>query len=810
MLGFHRLGIKGRTIAGCALLLLVTVCALSSALIWQDYRHGCKALDQYVSNQARSVAYSAEPYVLLNDQEALRSVVHAVSSDETLQAAMIVDVKGQVLSTVRPNAEARPESIIDLRRPIPGQILSDTVRVDRLPNQLLVVAPIWSGTSDIKVDMPDVADGASGTAPKRVVGYTVLMYGLDRVRSQLASALLSTLIIAGGVLTAGMLGTVVIVRQFLKPIGNLVRTVKAIEEGDLTQRASPVAVYEIGILARAFNRMADFLSHYTQDLEEQVRVRTSELQASETEARRLALAAEAASRAKSEFLANMSHEIRTPMTAILGFADSLDSGLTELERREAICTIRRNGEHLLQIVNDILDISKIEAGKMVLEPLACSPCQIIAEVASSMRVRAEGKGLHFEVDYLGRMPETIRTDPTRLRQVLMNLVSNAIKFTEQGSIRLRVELSPEDAAGPMIEFHVIDSGLGMNAEQVASLFRPFTQVDTSFTRRFGGTGLGLAISKRITDLMGGEIRVKSSPGVGSTFTVRVPTGPLNGVALVDLPAESLVPQGGAPKLAAPTTEARLTCRILLVEDGPDNQRLMVFVLKRAGAEVDVAENGRVGVEKALAARAEHRPYDVILMDMQMPVLDGYGATRLLRQQGYTQPIIALTAHAMAGDRDKCVEAGCDDYTTKPINRQALFELIKKHAPHVAITTAPPPPCKPAPLVSELAGDPDLADLVSAFVSELPARIEAIQKALTVQEGKQLRVLAHQLKGAAGGYGFPTITEAAKALELSVKSQAGLDEIKTRIDSLAQLCNRASAGSPSDGQPSSNSGQQSVS
>jgi PAS domain S-box-containing protein len=403
--------------------------------------------------------------------------------------------------------------------------------------------------------------------------------------------------------------------------------------------------------------------------------------------------AESANRAKSEFLANMSHEIRTPMTAILGFTDVLlEHGNLEnapAERVDAARTIKSNGEHLLGLINDILDLSKIEAGKMTVELVDCSPCALVAGVASLMQVRAGAKGLPLQIEYRGPIPETIRTDPTRLRQILVNLVANAIKFTEVGAVRLITYLA-DGAEPPALCFDVVDTGIGMAPEQSARLFQVFAQADGSTTRKYGGTGLGLTISRRLAWILGGDVTlVASQPGVGSHFRATVAAGPLAGVSMIDDPLSATTVCGGvraeAPE-AAPLT--LFGSRILLAEDGPDNQRLITHVLKKAGASVTVVENGHEAVDAAMGAQGTGSPFQVILMDMQMPVMDGYEATRCLRAFNYTGPIVALTAHAMAGDRQKCLAVGCDDYAAKPIDRTRLLETIQRCVSRPCAPAAP--------------------------------------------------------------------------------------------------------------------------
>ena len=389
--------------------------------------------------------------------------------------------------------------------------------------------------------------------------------------------------------------------------------------------------------------------------------------------------AESMSRSKSEFLANMSHEIRTPMTAILGFADLLvERDATEPERREFMATIRSNGHHLLGIINDILDISKIEAGKMTVEQVECSPHQLVDEVAAPLKARAVAKCLAWDVEFRGPVPATIRTDPMRLRQILINLLSNAIKFTETGGVRLTVAMmDPPESEDPHLAFEVIDTGVGMTIGQWASIFRPFSQADASMTRRYGGTGLGLIISKRLAQMLGGDITGQSVPGGGSLFVALVATGPLNDVAMIE-DAPEAAPAEEKPAPGALASDLILSSRILLVEDGVDNQRLIALLLRKSGAEVELAENGKIALDKEFEAREAGRPFDGILMDMQMPVMDGYEATRKLRQAGCELPIIALTAHAMRGDREKCVEAGCTDYLMKPIDRAVLLAMVARH------------------------------------------------------------------------------------------------------------------------------------
>jgi signal transduction histidine kinase/DNA-binding response OmpR family regulator len=513
-----------------------------------------------------------------------------------------------------------------------------------------------------------------------------------------------------------------------------------------------------------------------------------------------------ASRAKSEFLANMSHEIRTPMTSIIGYADLLlDPETTACERLTHIQTIRRNGEHLLSILNDILDLSKIEAGKMTVEHIRCSPSMIIVDVASLMRVRANEKGLFFEVQYQTPIPETIESDPTRVRQVLLNLVGNAIKFTASGGVRILARCEGLDTEAPTLILEVVDTGIGMSAEQSAQLFQPFVQADTSTTRKFGGTGLGLVICHRLAQMLGGEVATDSSPGRGSSFRLSVSTGSLAGVKMFHELHEGGIPEEGVGP-ARDEACGPLDCTVLLAEDGLDNQLLISTHLKRAGARVTIVENGRLALDTAMAALLASEPFDVILMDMQMPEMDGYAATSELRRKGYTGPVVALTAHAMAGDRERCLSAGCTDYLTKPIGRSKLVETVALHAsgrtprgaPLLSAADEAGVPSATSDvkarattsfLVSELADEPDMNELVDHFVAGLGARAERLESAHGAGDTETLRFVAHQLRGAGGSYGFPGITSAAERLELAVAAGENVDEA---LVELCALCRRARA------------------
>jgi len=398
-------------------------------------------------------------------------------------------------------------------------------------------------------------------------------------------------------------------------------------------------------------------------------------------------AAETASRSKSEFLANMSHEIRTPMTAILGFADMLDEddvASDPARLHDAVGTIRSNARHLLTIINDILDMSKIEAGRMTVERIAVDPVAIVEEVASLMGARASEKGVRLSVRYQGPMPKRIASDPTRLRQVLLNLVGNAVKFTEQGSVTIEVEA---DLEAERIAFAVVDTGIGLDEGQLERVreFDAFRQADGSTTRRFGGTGLGLRISHALSKMLGGELSVESSLGVGSRFTATVATGPLAGVATTKLAtAESDALSSFEPELPAFDPSLPLSgLRILLVEDGIDNQRLVAYHLRKAGAEVEVADHGRAALKRLTTDASvdgpfiEPSPFHLVLTDMQMPEMDGYELARQAVSRGLRAPVVALTAHAMDSDRDRCLAAGCVDYASKPIDREALIETCRR-------------------------------------------------------------------------------------------------------------------------------------
>ena len=378
--------------------------------------------------------------------------------------------------------------------------------------------------------------------------------------------------------------------------------------------------------------------------------------------------AEAANHAKSQFLANMSHEIRTPLNAILGFTDILlreDDGANP-QRKDFLETVSGSGKHLLQLVNDLLDLAKIEAKQLQIERIPCSPHQILAEVVSTMRVRAQERGISLEYRWSGANADEVESDPHRIKQLLMNLVGNAIKFTQKGGVTIDASFEPRGRGG-VLKFIVADTGIGIARENVQAIFNPFMQADSSVTRRFGGTGLGLAICRSIAEALGGELSVSSELGVGSSFTVTMTTGQVR---------SGVFPRAASNTASGDIVERRESSvdltgvRVLVVDDGPTNRKLIQLLLGRRGAEIHTAENGAVAL-----AQMEENPADVVLMDMQMPVMDGYAATTELRRRGFEGPIVALTAHAMKGDREKCEQAGCSDYLAKPIDADLLIAKV---------------------------------------------------------------------------------------------------------------------------------------
>ena len=462
---------------------------------------------------------------------------------------------------------------------------------------------------------------------------------------------------------------------------------------------------------------------------------------------------------KSQFLANMSHEIRTPLTGILGYAESLKTDtFSQEEQNLAIEVIMKNGEHLLGVINDILDFSKIEAGKLEVEEVNIEIVNVIQEVSNLMQLKTQEKGLSLGFEYEYPIPRYIKSDPTRLKQILINLIGNAIKFTSVGGVKVNVIFLKEVHK---LSFQVIDTGTGISDTEIAKLFKAFSQADSSTTRKFGGSGLGLLISRELAHKLGGDISVESKPGKGSVFTVTISTGNLDEIELLNNI------QKGYPSLIPVEKDLipQLQGRILVAEDGPDNQNLISFLLKKTQVNFKIVDNGALALEEITK-----NEFDLVLMDAQMPVMDGYTATKKIRELGITIPIVALTANAMKADVEKAYSFGCSDFLGKPFTRKQFFSKLANILKTTSNSVNTSQTFSENGTITLIKEDPEMLELILQVISNLPSRADEISNAIKDSNWEEIARLAHTLRGISANLGFMSLSKTAGIIEKSAQTE----------------------------------------
>jgi two-component system, sensor histidine kinase len=780
MVRFRDLSIKSKLqiLAVASSAIALTLCCLG--FVGNDVRMIKAAKVEECQALAKMLAFNSTAVLSFHDAKAAHALLQSLESQPEIDRAALLDAEGQVVAAYH----------------------KDPRQSGALPDGS-ASGCTFTASGALQLRHPVVDDDNQ-------VGTLLLCANMNGLRSQLRDYGKISLFVLVLSLNVVLFFTSWMQKAIARPVRELAETARRIsEEGDYRVRSSWDSADEIGRLHGAFNVMLDrietsesALQKAHGELERRVADRTAELRSeiverekAQAEAEHALDAAEKANRAKSQFLANMSHEIRTPLNAVLGFTDLLQMGGDDgdpAKRTEYLELIHTSGEHLLGLINDVLDLSKIESGRLEVERVPCAPRQILADVVSVLRVRANEKGIALEYRWESGVPLVIQSDPQRLRQLLVNLVNNAIKFTAAGRVQVVGRCEHEEGRALLV-FDVADTGMGIPREKWSAIFDPFVQADNSVTRKFGGTGLGLAISRRIVEALGGTLTLQSEVGKGSVFTATIDMGQVQAAALGEASRADVVT--AAARQPHPAAVEVPPGRVLVVEDGDTNRKLIDLLLRRAGLEVVTAENGKLGVDAALAG-----PFDLILMDMQMPVMDGYTAARMLRERGLQLPIIALTAHAMSGDEQKCRAAGCSGFMTKPIHADVLLQAVaatigkRTHrAPrdeqHHAKRDECEQPIAQDPIASSLpTDDPDFREIVEEFVDQFRTRLGVMQEALGRGDLEELRRLAHWLKGAGGSAGFEAITAPAKHLEMVVKDQQ-CDEIESALEELLKLSAR---------------------
>jgi signal transduction histidine kinase/CheY-like chemotaxis protein len=746
---------------------------------------------------ASVAAENSEYGIYTENQDSLEQILDGLFADEKVLYAAILDRNAATMQArfrmpALPFPEVAPLAEPGLRGESRWQKVAD--RSDRQYLELLT--PVYSmptrGTTEIFPEQ----NGRGG-----IIGY--LRVGLDQegLRLQLRQFILSTGLFTLLLIVLGSILSLLWTRKITAPLRRLAGVANDISQGHLDHRIEVGSRDEIGDLGTAFNQMLERLREYRcrverqqQDLEGEVRQRTCELQEAMDNAVELACRAEEASRAKSRFLANMSHEIRTPMNGVLGMTALLAGTELTTTQHHYVETVRRSGETLLELLSDILDFSRIEAGKLQLEKVDFDLGQSLQEVTELFAGHAGQKGLRLSCEIAPTVPMALSGDPGRLRQVLVNLVSNAVKFTEAGEVNIRVATDVQGPEESLLRFTVNDTGIGIPGEFQDHIFESFAQLDGSSSRRFGGTGLGLAIARQLVELMGGEIGVDSQPGKGSTFwfTARLekrPT-PLAQNPETVLPDPALEHAGttverneaidkGARTFPVPPV---IRGHVLLAEDNPVNQELVKTMLEYFGCRVDAVANGREAVDACdLAA------YDLVFMDCQMPEMDGYEAVQLIREREKTAParqrtpVVALTAHAFPTDRQRCLDAGMDDYLSKPFRQEHLREITERWLGRKqgAGTRADWTPGQPVPIdgralesirALEREGTVGLlAKVIDIYLREAPALLQALRKAAERGDAVALRRAAHGLKSGSANLGAGCLAELCRGLEVTALS-----------------------------------------